>query len=394
MAKQARRGSGKANGGKSGSKASAKPAKPPAPALKTAKAAANSASAATKPPAVAPKPTKSGAKPVRKASDADLRRARERGRGRTAEHPLEIPALGWQDAFWRIWQSVFEDRILLIAAGATFYLLLALFPALAAFVSLYGFVSDPITVADQASFMAGMLPTASIELLQGQLKALSEQRTDALSLSFVFGLLIALWSANNGIKALFDAMNVAYREPETRSFLKLNLISFAFTLSALAIGIAMITAIGVVPAALSYMQLDGWTETIVRLARWPAIFVFAFVGIVLIQRYGPDRERAKLPWLTIGALVATVGWLLVSVVFSFYLERFGNYNATYGALGAVVGFMMWTWISCIVLILGAEVNAELEHQTARDTTTGKPLPLGERGARMADTVGVAATSPK
>ncbi|MBP0437288.1 YihY/virulence factor BrkB family protein [Tianweitania sediminis] len=318
------------------------------------------------------------------------RRASEPGRGRNAEKPLQIPWKGWVDIFWRIYASIMEDRILLIAAGATFYLLLALFPALAAFVSVYGFVADPHTVADQVAWLGGMLPAGSLDMIRSQLQALASQETSSLSFSFFFGLAVALWSANNGIKTLFEAMNVAYRQNETRSFLKLNLVAFTFTLGAIFIGILMIVMVGVVPAMFTLFGIDSWTGMIVKIARWPLILLFVGLGITLIYRFGPDREPAKLPWLTWGAAVASVVWLVTSILFSWYLENFADYNATYGTLGAAVGFMMWTWISSIILIIGAEINGEMEHQTAVDTTTGPDKPIGERGAVMADTVGIAA----
>lgn len=318
------------------------------------------------------------------------RRASQPGRGRNAERPLQIPLKGWVDIFWRIYASIMEDRILLIAAGATFYLLLALFPALAAFVSVYGFVADPRTVADQVAFLGGMLPTGSLDMIRTQLQALATQEASSLSFSFIFGLAIALWSANNGMKTLFEAMNVAYRQNETRSFVKLNLTAFAFTLGAIAIAILMIVMVGVVPAMFALLRIDSWTETIVKIARWPVILLFVSAGITMIYRFGPDREPAKLPWLTWGAAVASIVWLTTSILFSWYLENFADYNATYGTLGAAVGFMMWTWISSIILIIGAEINGEMEHQTAVDTTVGPEQPMGQRGAVMADTVGVAA----
>jgi len=317
-------------------------------------------------------------------------RASEAGRGRNAKNPGQIPAKGWLDIFWRIYASIMQDRILLIAAGATFYLLLALFPALTAFVSVYGLVADPSTVADQIAYLGGMLPQGSLDLIRTQLQSLASSETSSLSLSFLFGLAIALWSANNGVKTLFEAMNVAYRQNESRSFIWLNVMSFMFTLGAIVIGILMIVMVGVVPAMFALLHVDTWSETIVRIARWPLIFLFVGAGITLIYRFGPDREPAKLPWLTWGAAIATAVWLITSILFSWYLENFADYNATYGTLGAVIGFMTWTWISSIILIIGAEINGEMEHQTVVDTTTGKSKPIGDRGAVMADTVGVSA----
>jgi membrane protein len=182
-------------------------------------------------------------------------------------------------------------------------------------------------------------------------------------------------------------MNVAYEETEKRSFLAVNLLSFAFTLAAMIVGILLIVVVGVVPTVLSFLHLDGMTNILVLVFRWPLLLVAVAVGISILYRYGPSREPARWTWITWGAALATIVWLAASLVFSWYLQNFADYNATYGSLGAVIGFMMWTWISVLILLAGAELNAEIEHQTARDSTTGKPLRRGERGAAMADTVG-------
>lgn len=315
------------------------------------------------------------------------RRNREQGRGRSADRPSEIPIRGWKDVLWRLWSQLSDDRILLIAAGTTFYMLLALFPALAAFVSVYGFVSDPKTIADQIAFLGEILPSGGFEVIQSQLEALAGQETSALGYGFLFGLGIALWSANNGMKTLFDAMNIAYEEKEKRSFIKLNFISFAFTLGAMLIGILFLVSVSVIPAVLAMLRLNDWTEFLIYVLRWPVMIVATAAAITLIYRFGPSREKARWRWLTWGSAIATFIWIAASVGFSFFLENFADYNATYGALGAAIGFMMWIWISVTILIVGAELNAELEHQTGQDSTIGAPLPIGERGAVMADTLG-------
>ncbi|RXT38152.1 ribonuclease [Mesorhizobium erdmanii] len=314
-------------------------------------------------------------------------RAEEGDRGRDAAWPSQIPALGWKDIFWRLWEEFNKDRLLLVAAGATFYLLLALFPALAAFISIYGFVADPVTVADHVAYLGGLLPSGGLDLIRDQLQALARQKPGALGIGFFIGLGIALWSSNSGMKALFDAMNIAYEEREKRNFIALNLMSILFTVGALLIGIVLLLTVGVVPALLRYFYLDAWTETLVAAARWPVLVGTMLTGISLLYRFGPSRERAKWRWLSWGSLIATVAWIAASWLFSFYLQHFANYNATYGSLGAVVGLMMWTWISVIILIAGAAINAEMEHQTAIDSTTGPPLPMGKRGAVVADTLG-------
>ncbi|MGN6471325.1 MAG: YihY/virulence factor BrkB family protein [Rhizobiaceae bacterium] len=316
-------------------------------------------------------------------------RPSEQGRGREATTPSAIPWRGWKDILWRVWSEIGEDRIMLVAAGVTFYLLLALFPALAAFVSLYGFVADPKTIADQVAYLGGVLPSGGLDMIRGQLQALANASGKALSFGFVVGFLVALWSANSGIKAIFEAMNVAYEEEEKRSFIWLNLLSLAFTLGAMVVGILMVVIVGVVPAVLAFLHLGGLTEVLVRVLRWPLLLIAVAVVISIIYRYGPSRERAQWRWINWGAAGAAVVWLVASVLFSWYLQNFANYNATYGSLGAVIGFMMWTWISVLILLAGAELNSEIEHQTARDSTTGKPVERGERGAVMADTIGAA-----
>lgn len=276
---------------------------------------------------------------------------------------------------------------MLIAAGTTYYLLLALFPALAAFVSLYGFVADPVTIADHVAYLGGLLPQGGVDIIRNQLEALASKSQRTLSVSFVVAFAIAFWSANSGIKALFEAMNIVYDEREKRGFIVLNLMAILFTLGAMFVATALITAVGIVPAALALLDLGSLTDLTVRLLRWPVIMVLIAAGISLVYRYGPSRERAKWRWITWGGVLATVVWIAASIGFSYYLQNFADYNATYGSLGAVIGFMIWTWLSVLILLVGAELNSEMEHQTAIDSTTGEAEPMGKRGAVMADTLG-------
>ncbi|WP_099868127.1 YihY/virulence factor BrkB family protein [Pararhizobium haloflavum] len=311
-------------------------------------------------------------------------------RGRRADSPRQIPKRGWWDIGWRIWRNIGDNRIMLVAAGATFYLLLALFPALAAFVSLYGLVADPVSIGDQIAFLGRLLPSGSLDIIESQLDALASQDASALSFGFVAGLVIALWSANNGIKTLFDALNIVYNEREKRSFIRLNLFSAVFTMGGILIGIVLIVSVGVVPAIIAFLRLGDYVDLLIATLRWPVMLVFVLTGISLLYRFGPSRKRAKWRWLVPGALFATIFWIIASAAFSYYLQNFADYNATYGSLGAVIGFMTWTWISVIILLVGAQLNAEIEHQTANDTTVGSAAPIGKRGAFMADEIGVEA----
>ncbi|WP_026621466.1 membrane protein (plasmid) [Ensifer sp. WSM1721] len=311
----------------------------------------------------------------------------EPGRGRTATTPGDIPARGLRDVFWRVVSQVSEDRVPLIAAGVTFYILLALFPALTSLVSIYGLISDPAGIGEQITFLAGVLPKQSLQLVTDQLQAISSQKASSLSIGFIAGLLIALWSARNGVAALFEAMNIAYDEVEERGFIRLTLLILGFTAGGLLITAVLIAAIAVLPAVLAFLPLDQWLERLARIARWPVLLLLIGAAIALVYRYGPDRDPPKLRWLTWGAAFSTLCWFPASLLFSFYIDNFADYNATYGAMGALIGFMLWIWVSTMIIIVGAELNAELEHQTTRDSTTGPPKKMGKRDAHVADTIG-------
>ncbi|WFU06483.1 YihY/virulence factor BrkB family protein (plasmid) [Rhizobium sp. CB3171] len=307
--------------------------------------------------------------------------------GRFAAVPEQIPARGLRDVFWRVIHEVSDDRITLVAAGVTFYLLLALFPALAALVSLYGFVADPASISDHLRSLALLLPPGSFDMIADRLNDLVERRSETLSVALFLGLGVALWSTHSGTLALFDAMNVAYEEAEKRGLVRLNLIALCFTLCAILAAILVIGSVAIMPLALSLLWLDQWKENLVLILRWPILLVLMIIAVTAIYRFGPSREPAKVRWLTWGAALATAGWIAMSLLFSIYLKNFANYDATYGTLGALIGFLIWIWLSMVILLVGAEVNAELEHQTAVDTTIGPALPMGSRGAHVADTIG-------
>ena len=306
-------------------------------------------------------------------------------RGRHADSPAEIPTRGWKDIVLRVYAGIGEDRILMNAAGVTFYALLALFPGIAALVSIYGLFADPSTIANQLDLLAGILPGGGIAVIEEQLTRLAAQGSGSLTIGLIFGLLVSLWSANGGMKGLFDALNVVYGEQEERSFLQLNAISLAFTVGMLGFAIVALAAIVVVPVVLDW--LPDSVGTLVNIARWPVLAVLVAVALAMIYRRGPDRDQPKWRWISWGSAIAAVLWLVLSAAYSYYAANFGTFNATYGSLGAVIGFMLWMWMSIIVILLGGKLNAEIEHQTARDSTAGSPEPLGQRGAHVADTIG-------
>jgi membrane protein len=321
----------------------------------------------------------------------DEHRAREGGRGRSAEKPTQIPAMGWKDILYRVKDEISGDRIGTIAAGTTFFVLLALFPALGALVSLYGLIADPVTINEHLNDLRGYLPAAVLDLVGQELTRLEQTRTGTLGVGFVGGLLVALWSANSGMKALFDALNVAYDETEKRGFFKLNLVSLGFTLGGLVFFILVLNVVIGVPLILNLLPLGPAGNLLVAVVPPIVLFAVAIFVIAVLYRYGPSRTQAQWRWVTPGSVAAAVVWVAASFLFSWYLANFADYSATYGSVGAIIGVMMWIYISMWIVLAGAELNAEIEHQTARDTTVGPEKPLGDRGATMADRVGEART---
>lgn len=310
-------------------------------------------------------------------------------RGREAESPSEIPARGWKDILLRIYGNISEHRILALAAGMTYYSLLAIFPALAALVAIYGLFSDPGSIANHLDQVSGFVPGGAIDVARDQLTRVASKGHQTLGLTFVVGLAVSLWSANAAMKSLFDTLNIVYGESEKRGFVKLNAVSLSFTLAGIAFVLVALGALVIVPVVLNFIGLSNAADLLVRIARWPAMFVVVALALALIYRFGPSREAPRWRWITWGTAVATILWLGASALFSWYAANFGKFNETYGSLGAAIGFMTWLWISAIVILLGAELDAEMEHQTVRDTTTGAEKPMGARGTRMADTVGAA-----
>jgi len=305
-------------------------------------------------------------------------------RGRFAQGPSEIPVLGWKDILFRVYNGISDDRILANAAGVTYYALLALFPGIAAVVSIYGLFGDPNLLVGHVDTMAGFAPGGAIDVIRDQLTRLSAQGSTTLGVSFLIGLIISLWSANSGIKALFDSLNVVYEEEEKRSFIRLNAVTLTFTIVTIAFLLIALACVVAFPVILNHLPAPGVTGRLLNMARWPILSALVALGLTLIYRYGPSRTEPRWQWITWGSAFAAVIWLAASALFSWYAANFGSFNKTYGSLGAIIGFMTWMWVSTIVVLVGAKLNAEIEHQTVRESTVGLPKPLGRRGAKMAD----------
>jgi len=314
----------------------------------------------------------------------------EAGRGRRARHPGQIPLAGWKDVLSRVWCRMGTDNLTLIAAGVAFFEMLAIFPALAAFVSTFALVADPGGVRQTAVELSAFMPPEAAKLLIDALSSLVAHATSQLSLGLIFSVLVALWSARAGLAALITGLNIAYEEQEKRGFVEQQIVALLLTLGALLLGAVVIVALGVIPIVLAFMPPSSAEAMLVGLARWPVLAVLSMGGVAVLYRYAPSRRQAKWQWISWGSILATLLWLLASGAFSFYVTRFGSYDAMYGSLGAVAVLLLWLWLSALIILIGATFDAEAEHQTLCDTTTGAPKPLGRRGAHMADTVGAAA----
>jgi membrane protein len=333
------------------------------------------------------------AAPARSLSPAAFDLAEPR-RGRQAQFPWQIPPRGWKDIAWRTFHEYGRTRLPALAGGVTFYLLLATFPAIAAFVSLYGLFSSVDLAEQQFLHLARVFPSDAINLIGDQMVRIAAQRHGALGAAFGVSAAVSIWSANAGMRALFDAVNIAYNEHENRTYLHLTAITYTATAIAM---VFIVTTTGValaVPEALhdlGFHNIAPWWD----LLRWLGILSMATVAFTLVYRFGPNRRPARWPWLIGGGLFAAVAWMAGSLGFTGYLNTFTHLGVTYGSLGAMIGFMLWMWFSVMIVLLGAELNSEIEHQTACDTTVGAMRPMGERGAAVADDVGRAWTaSPK
>jgi membrane protein len=307
-------------------------------------------------------------------------------KGAEAVRPGSIPRRGWWSVLKRVFGNVGDDNVSLVAAGVAFYALLALFPGLAALVSLFGLVADPQQVETQLQAVSDVLPDAVWQIINNQLTTVAGASSDSLTLAAVISLLIALFGATRGTRAAMIAMNIAYNEEERRGFIGFNLAAIGLTLLFVLMAILALLAVIVIPAVLSFLGVGGFLAWLISIARWVVLAGAVILALAVLYRLGPSRRGARWVWLSWGATLAAVSWLLASILFSVYVSNFANYNATYGSFGAVVILLFWFYITAYVIILGAELNAELEHQTAQDTTVGDDRPMGERGAYFADRV--------
>src|SRR5215510_1916825 len=266
----------------------------------------------------------------------------------------------WLEILRLLYSAIGQHRVVSIAAGVAFFILLAIFPAIAALVSVYGIFADPATIGTHVNELSSLLPDGAIQIIGDELGRVASGGKSTLGATFLFTLGLSLWSADAGMKALFDALNIVYDVKERRGLIELNAVSLAFTAGALLVLLLALGAIVVLPAVMNYLGLESIGGTIIMMARWPALYMLVVLALAFIYRFGPAREHAQWHWITWGSALAALAWIVASVLFSWYAANFGSYNKTYGSLGAAVGFMTWIWISNMVILGGAEIDAVLE----------------------------------
>jgi membrane protein len=312
--------------------------------------------------------------------------ARDEPRGRKAHKPWQIPPRGWKDTLFRTKDQLGKDHVSLVAAGGAFYCMLALFPGVAAVVAIWGLVADPAQMVDQIDGFTGQLPPEIADIIHRQAADAAASDGGAL-LTAIIAILLGIWSASKGVNAMIEGLNIAYDETDERSFVRKTALRLVLTLAAV-VGVVLAAGLIIVlPPVLKAVGLGGGVELLIGFAKWALLFLGATLGFAILYRFAPDRDRPRWAWITPGAVLGVLLWLAGSAVFSIYVSNFASYNETYGTLGAAVILLMWLFLTTFSVLLGAELNAELERQTRKDTTKGPPEPMGERGAHAADTLG-------
>jgi membrane protein len=312
---------------------------------------------------------------------------RNDSRGRSASKPREIPKKGWREILTRVKNDIGSDNVPLISASIAFFGLLALFPAIAATIAIGGLIVDPHQIEQQIDAVSDMLPPEAATIITDQATQVAENTGGGLAFAAIVGILFALYAASKGLKALIQGLNIIYNEDEKRGFIKLNLTAFILTLGLILLMILAFGLIALLPAVVGVLGLGSEIQWLVSLASWPVLFLFAILGYAVIYHYGPSRDRPQWRWISWGSVLGVLVWVVGSLAFSIYVSNFGNFNETYGSLGAVIILLLWFWLSAFSVLLGGELNSEMEHQTEYDTTVGEPEPMGGRGAYMADTRG-------
>ncbi|HLI13313.1 MAG TPA: YihY/virulence factor BrkB family protein [Alphaproteobacteria bacterium] len=315
------------------------------------------------------------------------RASRSDAHGRRAQWPSDGPKRRWRDILFRVKDAVSQKNISLIAAGAAFYAFVAIPSGIAALVALYGLLFDPADVQRQVQGMRELMPADAVKLISDQLTYLTSHSHESLGIGFIVSLLVALWSVSSSTTSLMAALNVVYGEEEKRGLLRFYAVALALTVVVVLFAVVALALVAVLPAVLRVLPLGDFGKTLASILRWPILLVSVMIGLAVVFRFAPSRERPKWRWVTRGTVVAATLWIAASALFSLYVGEFASYDKRYGSLAGVIVLLMWLYFSFYAVLLGAELDAEIEHQAGRSGTKGSEPPIGIRGAEMADTVG-------
>jgi membrane protein len=308
-------------------------------------------------------------------------------RGRQADRPGQIPKPGWKDILKRTKEEMARDHVSIVAAGIAFYGLLAIVPAIVAIISLWAIVFDPQQITQQISNISHLLPEEAAKIIRQQAEQASQDVGAGMSLAAIGGILLAIYSASRGVNGFMEGLNIIYDEEENRGVFKRTALKLFLTLGAILMTILTLGLIAAIPATVDLLKLPDVVSTLINLVRWPLLMIVTMLAMAVLYRYAPDRNEPRWQWISIGSFVAVLLWIAGSIAFSIYVRNFASYNETYGSLGAVVILLMWFWLSAFIVLMGAELNSEMEHQTKHDTSMGGDQRMGDRDARVADTVG-------
>lgn len=308
-------------------------------------------------------------------------------RGRWANSPQEIPPRGWKDILLRVKSNIKTDRLTLLSAAMAYFALFSLVPALSSLVLIYAWVSDPQEISNHISSISQVIPSELEQVLTTTLGSLASTTSSSLGVGAILSLLISLWAASKISKSVIEAMNIIYDEEDHRGFFKSAFLALGLTLLGIVLSILALAVIVGIPTITNFLDLPQVLETSVTIGSWVILLAIFSFFLSVIYRYGPDRNNAKWRWVSLGSVVAAVLWAITSLLFSWYAKEFGNFNKTYGSLASIIVLMTWFYLTSYVILLGGEINAEIEHQTKKDSTIGKEKPMGKRRATMADTLG-------
>lgn len=309
----------------------------------------------------------------------------QRHPGEAAQQPSDIPSGGWKEILTRTKAEIKNDHLSLLAGGVAFKALLALFPAIVAAISIWSLVADPQQMAQQAESMTQALPSGAGQLIQDQVSQVAQSGQSTLSVALAISVALALWGASGGMAGLIEGATAAYDEVDTRSFPVRRGIAILLTLGGMVFLLIAIGLIAVLPVVLDQLGLPEAARVAVQVGQWVLLAVMMTVSLAIVYKFGPHRDRAEFQWVSTGAVTATVLWLIGSALFTLYVNNFGSFGETYGAFAGIIVLMLWLFLTAFVVLLGAEINAEMERQTRADTTIGEPRPMGQRGADPADT---------